>query len=114
MRLVSALSIVVALSGTALFAQTRANSASTSPSGRYGAIGCLARQGTGTASRFTVVDRRGDAPTTYRVQGDAELLTKHVGHTVEVMGSLTPPAAGTGQYTLKVTSLVWVASTCTR
>lgn len=114
MRLLTVLALVASTSGAALLAQTRANSSSTSPSGRYGAIGCLARQGTGTASRFTIVDRRGDAPTTYRVQGDAELLTKHVGHTVELLGSLTPPPAGNGQYTLKVNSLVWIASSCSR
>lgn len=114
MRLLIVLALAVSTSGAALLAQTRANSSSTSPSGRYGAIGCLARQGTGTASRFTIIDKRGDRPTTYRVQGDAELLTKHVGHTVEVMGSLTPPAAGTGQYTLRVNNLVWIASSCAR
>lgn len=114
MRQLTITALALVLAGPAVLAQTRANSSSTSPSGRYGAIGCLARQGTGTASRFTIVDRRGDAPTTYRVQGDAELLTKHVGHTVELLGSLTPPPAGNGQYTLKVNSLVWIASSCSR
>lgn len=114
MRLLTVLALVVSTSGAALFAQTRANSSSTSPSGRYGALGCLARQGTGASSRFTIVDSRGASPTTYRVQGDAALLTKHVGHTVELSGSLTPPAAGRGQYTLRVNTLVWIASTCAR
>ena len=114
MRLLTVLALVVSTSGTALLAQTRASSSSTSPSGRYGAIGCLARQGTGASARFTIVDRRGDAPTTYRVQGDAELLAKHVGHQVEVSGSLTPPPGGSRQYTLKVNSLVWIASSCSR
>ena len=80
--------------------------------GRYTAIGCVSRQGTAAAPRYTVTDRRGDSPTVYRLEGDAALLTRHVGHTVEVAGPLGSAQAGTAQRVLKVHTLVWLASSC--
>lgn len=92
-------------------AQSRANSSSTSPSGHFVAIGCVTKQGTGTAARYLITDPRGEKATVYRLQGEVEQLERHVGHTMEAAGSLGAPAAG-AQYTLKVSSLVWLASTC--
>jgi len=74
-------------------------------------IGCIARQGTAAAPRYVITDPRGDKPSVYRLQGDTALLAQHVGHTVEVRGSLTPPAS-TGQYTLRVNTLTYVARSC--
>jgi len=76
--------------------------------GRYVAIGCLARQGTASAPRYVVTDSRGDKPLVWRLQGDRELLARHVGHTVEVAGSM----AASSPLTLSVGSLVWIASSC--
>jgi hypothetical protein len=76
--------------------------------GRYVAIGCLTKQGTGSTARYVVTDPRGDKPTVYRLQGDTELLQRHVGHTVEVAGALTTGTVGT----LTVRSLVWISSSC--
>jgi hypothetical protein len=84
------------------------------PPGRFVAIGCVTKQGTGTAARYLLTDRRGETATTYRLQGDAAQLEPHVGHTVEAAGPLTPPTAGSRQYVLKVSSLTWIASTCKR
>jgi hypothetical protein len=47
----------------------------------------------------------------YRLDGDRALLERHVGHTIEVSGTLTP-VAGSNRHTMKVSSLVWIASTC--
>ena len=88
-------------------------SAPPEPGVRYVAIGCLTRQGTAAAPRFVVTDTRGNASTAYRLTGDATMLAPHIGHTVEVAGTLTTPA-GTRQDTLKVNSLVWIASSCKR
>ena len=112
MRPIALAILVATLSASGALAQTRANSASTSPSGRYVAIGCLSKQGTGAAARYLVTDPRGEKPTTYRVQGDAEQLARHVGHTVEVAGALTPPASASGQYLLKMNTIGWIASSC--
>ena len=79
------------------------------PAGRYGAIGCLTREGAAAARRYVVTDKRNRA--VYRLDGDRDLLERHVGHTVEVSGSLTP-IAGTNRYTMKMVSLVWIASSC--
>lgn len=79
------------------------------PAGRYGAIGCLTREGAASARRYVVTDKRNKA--VYRLEGDRALLERHVGHMVEVAGTLTP-IAGTSRYTMKMASLVWIASTC--
>jgi hypothetical protein len=79
--------------------------------GRYGAIGCLTRQGTAVAPRYVITDTRGPSPTVYRLDGDRSLLERHVGHTIEVSGTLTP-VAGSSRHTMKVSSLVWIASSC--
>jgi hypothetical protein len=95
--------------GVATLAHSQTSTTRPAPAnGRYVAIGCLTRQGTGDAARYVVSDRRGDKPTVYRLRGDAELLLRHVGHTVEVTGDLaTSPAL-----TLTVRSLVWISSSC--
>lgn len=80
----------------------------TPASGRYVAIGCLTKQGTGSAARYVVTDPRGDKPTVYRLQGETALLERHVGHTVEVAGAMAPNASRT----LNVSSLVWISSSC--
>ncbi len=108
MRLTTALTagLVFGLSAIVL-AQT-----ATTPLTRYVAIGCLTRQGTAAAPRFVLSDPRGEKPTVYRIQGDAALLTPHVGHTVELTGTLTAPATPAGQYVLTARSLAWIASRC--
>ncbi|MGC4081908.1 MAG: hypothetical protein QM736_07325 [Vicinamibacterales bacterium] len=108
-------SVIVAslvVSGAIAHAQSGPNSASTSPTGRYVAIGCLTKQGSGNTTRYLVTDTRGNTPTIYRLQGDAAQLERHVGHTVEATGSLNTPSAGTTQYTLRVTDVVWLATGC--
>lgn len=112
MRIFSALAVTIVAAGVSVTAQSRADSASTAPNGRYVVIGCLTRQGTAAAPRFVLTDPRGEKPTVYRIQGDAAQLTPHVGHTVEVAGTLTAPAAPGCQYVLKSASLAWIASSC--
>ncbi len=95
--------------GTTLLHAQAPSSIRPIPAGQYGAIGCLSREGAGSARRYVVTDKRNRA--VYRLDGDRALLERHVGHTVEVSGSLTP-IAGTSRYTMKVASFVWIASTC--
>ncbi|MBS1817019.1 MAG: hypothetical protein JSU08_03735 [Acidobacteria bacterium] len=95
-------------------AQSAAISGSTAPGGRFVAIGCVMKQGAGATARYAVTDTRGDTRTTYRLEGDREQLDRHVGHTVELAGSLTAPGTPKGQYTLKVSGIVWLASNCSK
>jgi len=75
---------------------------------RYVAIGCISRQGTASAPRYVVTDARGDKPVVWRLQGEGAQLARHVGHTVEISGSI---AAGS-PLTMSVRSVVWIASSC--
>ena len=65
------------------------------------------------------------APRTYRLDADDSLLTTHVGHKVEITGTLdaakpgatvtgdpAPPAAATSASKLKVTSVKMIAAAC--
>lgn len=105
LSLIAALALAV-LPLAAPLAQT-----STAPSGRYVAIGCLSKQGTGSAARYQLTDPRGEKPTVYRLQGNVEQLERLVGRTVEAAGSLAP-AAATGPFSMTVDSLVYVAAKC--
>lgn len=106
------LSVVMGLS-TLLLGQTAQTPAAPAANGRYVAIGCISRQGTTAAPRYIITDPRGGTPTVYRLDGSAATLEPHVGHTVEVAGPIVSAAGATTQ-TLKVTSLVWIASSCKR
>jgi hypothetical protein len=54
----------------------------------------------------------------YRLDGNAEQLADHVGHTVEIAGSISGPISpatnggNTPTATLKVKSVVYISSTC--
>ena len=104
--------IALTCAAPALLAQAPASSSSTAPGGRYVAIGGLTRQGTAAAPRFVLTDPRGEKPTVYRIQGETAQLAPHVGHTVEVAGALARPAMAGGQYVLRMSSLAWIASSC--
>lgn len=95
----------ISLLGTLAFAQAGSGGAQ-----RYVAIGCLSRQGTAAAPRFVLTDPRGERPTVYRLDGDRTLLAQHVGHQVEATGTMV---SGGNPATLRVSSLVWLASRCT-
>ena len=81
--------------------------------GNYIVIGCVGFDGQGS-SQFTIVESRGTPPAQYRLQGDADLLRFHVGHTVEIGGPMTPAAAGARMPTLGVKALTYVSRTCTK
>jgi len=116
MRRAAKVAVIVALAalaGSAAMAQqAQTPPASAARAERYVAIGCVASQGSGAASSYTITDSRGDKPTVYRLDGDAAQLQPHVGHTVEVAGPIVQPGAGTRPPVLKVSSLVWLMSSC--
>jgi len=108
MRITPILTAIVWL-GAASFALAQTSASRPTPAdGRYVAIGCLTKQGTGSAARYIITDRRGDKPTMYRLQGETALLERHVGHTVEVTGAM----AANATRTLNIRSLVWISSSC--
>ena len=76
--------------------------------GRYVAIGCVSRQGTASAPRYVVTDTRGDKPVVWRLQGESEQLARHVGHMLELTGSIVTSSP----LTMSVRSVVWIASSC--
>jgi hypothetical protein len=92
------------------------NAAQPSAPRNFTAIGCLSREGSaggrgGAAPTFIITDTRANPPAKYRLDGTADQLGWHVGHTLEVTGPLTPAAAG-AMATLKVQSLVYISTTC--
>ena len=93
-------------------------------------IGCVSRQGPGTPSAggaaparatFTITDTRGNPPATFRLDGDAEQLRLHVGHTLEIAGPIAAGSSARGGVnaspalpTLKVQSLTYISTTCSK
>jgi hypothetical protein len=84
---------------------------------RFVVIGCVSRSG--TSGPFVLTDTRGDQPVAYRLEGEASKLDLHVGHTVEVAGTLSAAAAAgrgtkadTPAAVLKIQSLTWIAKSC--
>jgi len=76
-------------------------------------IGCVSRQGEGASAAFIITDPRPKPPAPFRLDGDADLLRMHVGHTVEIGGPVTPASgAGAAAPTLKVQSLTYISTTC--
>ena len=86
----------------------------TAGSGNVIVIGCVSRQGEGASAAFIITDPRPKPPAQYRLDGDADLLRMHVGHTLEVGGALTAASGGAGAATptLKVQSLTYISTTC--
>ena len=87
---------------------------------RFVVLGCLsrdappARGGKPVPPVYTIRDPRGEGMT-YRIEGNDEELRLHVGHTVEISGSLSPvPATATNAAvrTLKMSSLTYLSTTC--
>ena len=82
-------------------------------------IGCVSRQGEGASSAFIITDPRPKPPAQYRLDGDADLLRLHVGHTVEIGGPTAPAPNGRGGASaavpaLKVQSLIYISTTCSQ
>jgi len=87
--------------------------------GKFIVIGCVSREGQSTPPTFVITDSRSKAPAVYRLEGDADLLRIHVGHTVEIGGPITAaPARSTGANAvprnLKVESLAYISTTCVK
>jgi hypothetical protein len=80
-------------------------------------IGCVSRRGDGAAAAFIITDPRPKPPAQYRLEGDADLLSMHVGHIVEIGGPITSVTGGPGGAdaaapTLKVQSLIYISTSC--
>lgn len=117
MRTVAALcALVVALAcATAVHAQPGPLE------GRYVALGCVSAPRPDAAPRpaapFILTDTRGETPTIYRLEGDAEKLKFAVGQTVEVAGSLSPGVKSASDPIaaaplMKVQAIKRIATTC--
>jgi len=85
--------------------------------GNFIVIGCVSREGQGTPPTFVITDSRSKPPARYRLEGDADLLRLHVGHTVEIGGPMTPASGARGganaaMPSFTVESLIYIATTC--
>jgi hypothetical protein len=87
--------------------------------GNFVVIGCVSREGQATPPTFVITDSRPKPPAQYRLEGDADLLRIHAGHTVEIGGPITPGSGARGgaganasAATLKVQSLTYISTTC--
>jgi len=85
--------------------------------GNFVVIGCVSREGQNTPPMFVITDSRSKPPGRYRLDGDADLLRMHVGHTVEIGGPITPASgtrggANASSLTLTVLSLTYISTTC--
>jgi hypothetical protein len=86
---------------------------------RFVVIGCVSRETQGSTAggaRFIITDTRVPGGTPYRLDGDQSQLSLHVGHTLEIAGSVSP-GSGSGRGTanapaLKVESLVYISASC--
>jgi hypothetical protein len=82
-------------------------------------IGCVSREGQNTPPTFVMTDSRANPPARYRLEGDADLLRIHVGHTLEIGGPITPASGARGGAnasapTLRVQSLTYISTACVK
>jgi hypothetical protein len=119
----------IACAATVGFAAQAATAQGSAPSAgstkRYVVIGCISREtqgsgapssGAASASRFIITDTRGQVPTIYRLEGDQSQLALHVGHTLEIAGSVSAGSStGRGNANaavLKAESLTYISTSC--
>jgi hypothetical protein len=108
-----------------LVAQTQRSAPSSESAKRFVVIGCIspesqgstAANGSGAAgARFIITDTRAPAASVYRLDGDQNQLGIHVGHTLEIAGSVTAGSgAGRGNASapvVKVESLTYISKSC--
>jgi hypothetical protein len=92
---------------------------------RFVVIGCISREtqgssapsgGAASGSRFIITDTRGPVASVYRLEGEQSQLALHVGHTLEIAGSISAgSSAGRGSANaavLKVESLTYISRSC--
>ncbi len=91
------------MTATALSAQAPSASRSV-------AIGCLSQQQANGRTQYVLTDTRSSPPTTFILEGDPASISWHVGHSLEVVGTLTP--AGANTFNMKVTSVVYISNSC--
>jgi hypothetical protein len=82
--------------------------------GNYIVIGCISREGQGATPTYVITDSRATPPAQYRLDGDADLLRIHVGHTLEIGGAITPAAGGRGMPTLKAQAVTYISPACVK
>jgi hypothetical protein len=102
--------------------QRSAPGSEATPARRFVAIGCISREAAGSTAanrgsaagaRFIITDTRGGRghEAAYRLDGDQKLLEIHVGHTLEIAGTISS-AGATALPVLKVDSLTYISTSC--
>ena len=110
-----AMAIGLAAAQTGRLKDTQLHPDGVAASKRAIVIGCVSRDGNGPPARYLITDSRMKTPVQYRLDADADLLRFHVGHLVEIAGSLVAPRGGAGAAgTIKVEALTYLSLTCTK
>jgi hypothetical protein len=114
--LTAAIAAVVTAAAAGLQAQ---RGTAPSATGRYVAIGCISRDTSSTPPGFILTDMRGTSPEVYRLNGDEKLLTFHVGHTVEISGTLSAGSnaasgANAVAFVMKIDQLTYISTSCVK
>lgn len=101
------LAVGVGVIGVVVAASAQGASPSQPPA-EIAIIGCLER----SQSVFMMKDYR--SGTRYRLDATAELLSWHVGHELEIHGTVQSGSTGSGAPTMKVASVIYLSQTCSR
>jgi hypothetical protein len=111
-----ATTIGLAAAQTGKLKDTQLNPDGVAASKRAIVIGCVSRDGNAQPARYLITDTRMKTAVRYRLDADPDLLRFHLGHMVEIAGSLAAPrsSAGTGAGTIKVEALTYLSLTCTK
>jgi hypothetical protein len=125
-----AIGVIACAATVGLVAQTATAQRSEPSSGsarRFVVIGCISSEtqssgsttpsrGGAAGTRFIITDTRAPVASVYRLDGDQGQLDIHVGHTLEIAGSISAgSSAGRGNANapvLKVESLTYISKTC--
>ncbi|MGE3177008.1 MAG: hypothetical protein AB7O32_06040 [Vicinamibacterales bacterium] len=99
-----------ALAAAILTASTLSAQAPAPSANRAVAIGCLSQQQVNGRTQYVLTDTRNNPPVSFILDGDPAAINWHVGHTLEVVGSLSP--AGTNAYNMKVSSVIYISNSC--
>jgi hypothetical protein len=91
----------------------------TGGAGKFIVIGCVSREKQNTTPIYVITESRLKPPARYQLEGDADLLQLHVGHTVEIGGPITPASDARGSAnasvpTVTVQSLTYISRTCVK
>ena len=111
-RTLSELTCAVAVAGLCLPTGAAAQASTAGPK-KLIVIGCVKQTAQGGAAELTITDFRGGPASTFQLDPkDAKLAPLHVGHEVELAGTIDPSAGTKAAPRLKVETVQWLSTAC--